>query len=70
MGKALKGYHPSEKGGLSRDPKKAGTYSASGIYGDATMTTCEQRRNLDGFRKPTARVRRFVCVPFEHHPCS
>src|SRR2546427_370004 len=39
MKKAVKDYHPSEMGGLTRDPNKAGTYSASGVYGDATLAT-------------------------------
>ena len=39
MGKAVKDYHPSESGGLTRDPHKPGAYSASGIYGDATLAT-------------------------------
>ena len=39
MRKAVKDYHPSEKGGLTRDPNKPGSYSASGVYGDATLAT-------------------------------
>jgi creatinine amidohydrolase len=39
MAKAVKDYHPSETGGLTRDPHKPGAYSASGIYGDATLAT-------------------------------
>jgi creatinine amidohydrolase len=39
MKKAVKDYHPSGKGGLSRDPNGAGDYSASGIFGDATLAT-------------------------------
>jgi creatinine amidohydrolase len=39
MRKAVKDYHPSSKGGLTRDPRKKGVYSASGIYGDATLAT-------------------------------
>lgn len=38
MSKALKDYHPG-KGPLSRHPTDAGVYSASGIYGDATLAT-------------------------------
>jgi len=41
MSKAVKDYHPG-KGGLTRDPKKPGAYSASGIYGDATLATREK----------------------------
>jgi creatinine amidohydrolase len=42
MRKAVKDYHPSEGGGLTRDPHKPGAYSASGIYGDATLATREK----------------------------
>lgn len=42
MKKAVKDYHPSDAGGLTRDPKKPGTYSASGVYGDATLATREK----------------------------
>ena len=39
MSKAVKDFHPSPKGGLTRDPKAEGAYSTSGIYGDATLAT-------------------------------
>jgi creatinine amidohydrolase len=39
MSKAVRDYHPSETGGLTRDPHKPGVYSASGVYGDATLAT-------------------------------
>jgi creatinine amidohydrolase len=39
MKKAVKDYHPSAKGGLSRDPNGPGDYSASGVFGDATLAT-------------------------------
>jgi creatinine amidohydrolase len=39
MKKAVKDYHPSGKGGLSRDPNGNGDYSASGVFGDATLAT-------------------------------
>jgi creatinine amidohydrolase len=42
MSKAIKDYHPSAKGGLTRDPEGDGSYSASGIYGDATLATREK----------------------------
>jgi creatinine amidohydrolase len=38
MDKAAKDYHPAE-GGLTRDPKGAGAFSPTGIYGDATLAT-------------------------------
>lgn len=39
MKKAVKDYHPGKKGGLTRDPNGAGDYSASGVFGDATLAT-------------------------------
>ena len=39
ISKAVKDYHPSAKSGLTRDPNGESTYSASGIYGDATLAT-------------------------------
>ena len=39
MRKAAKDYHPSKDPGLTRDPKGKGVYSATGIYGDATLAT-------------------------------
>lgn len=39
MAKAVKDFHPHGKGGLTRDPNTPGTFSASGIYGDATLAT-------------------------------
>src|SRR6266567_3469261 len=39
MKKAVKDYHPGKGGGLSRDPNGKADYSASGIFGDATLAT-------------------------------
>ena len=39
MRKAAKDYHPSSERGLTRNPKGRGVYSATGIYGDATLAT-------------------------------
>ena len=39
MSKAVRDFHPSGKGGLTRDPKGAGTYSPTGIWGDPTLAT-------------------------------
>ncbi len=39
MRKAAKDYHPSSERGLTRNPKGKGTYSPTGIYGDATLAT-------------------------------
>ncbi|HQR37453.1 MAG TPA: creatininase family protein [Blastocatellia bacterium] len=41
MKKAVKDYHPGE-GPLTRDPNGKGVYSASGIFGDATLATREK----------------------------
>jgi creatinine amidohydrolase len=44
MKKAVKDYHPG-KGRLTRDPNnKEATYSATGIWGDATLATREKGR--------------------------
>ena len=43
MRKAVKDYHPGESP-LSRVPDPKRTYSASGIYGDATLATREKGR--------------------------
>jgi creatinine amidohydrolase len=42
MSKAVNDYHPSAKGGLTRNPNGEGSYSASGIYGDATLATWQK----------------------------
>jgi creatinine amidohydrolase len=39
MKKAARDYHPSAERGLTRNPKGRGVYSATGIYGDATLAT-------------------------------
>lgn len=44
MKKAVKDYHPPGKGGLTRDPRGEGTYSATGIWGDPTLATREKGR--------------------------
>jgi creatinine amidohydrolase len=46
MSKAAKDYHPQGTGGLTRDPKGKGTYSATGIWGDATLATREKGRRV------------------------
>jgi creatinine amidohydrolase len=46
MSKAAKDYHPQGTGGLTRDPKGAGTYSPTGIWGDATLATREKGRRV------------------------
>lgn len=56
MKKAVKDYHPSGKGGLSRDPNGSGDYSASGIFGDATLASRKKgeilvRAMVDGIVK-------------------
>jgi creatinine amidohydrolase len=39
MKKAAKDYHPSNERGLTRQPNGRGSYSPTGIYGDATLAT-------------------------------
>ena len=46
MSKAAKDYHPQGTGGLTRDPKGKGTFSATGIWGDATLATREKGRRV------------------------
>jgi creatinine amidohydrolase len=43
MKKAVKDYHPSD-GPLTRDSNAKGTYSPSGVWGDATLATREKGR--------------------------
>jgi creatinine amidohydrolase len=56
MTKAVKDYHPSPKSRLTRDPNGEGMYSASGVYGDATLATWQKgevvvRALVDGILK-------------------
>jgi creatinine amidohydrolase len=46
MSKAEKDYHPHRPGGLTRDPNDQGTYSRTGIWGDATLATKEKGQAL------------------------
>lgn len=46
MNKAEKDYHPSPEGGLTRDPKGRGSYSPTGIFGDATVATREKGEKI------------------------
>ena len=46
MSKAAKDYHPQGTGGLTRDPNGKGTYSPTGIWGDATLATREKGRRV------------------------
>ena len=63
MSKAVKDYHPSPEGRrLTRDPKGEGVYSASGIYGDATLATSHKgeivvRTVVDGILKEIEELR-------------
>ncbi len=42
MSKAISDYHPGELSGLSRQPGTGQTYSATGVFGDATLATREK----------------------------
>jgi len=44
MKKAVKDYHGNKPGGLTRDPNGNGTYSPTGVWGDATLATKEKGR--------------------------
>jgi creatinine amidohydrolase len=62
MKKAVKDYHPSGKSGLTRNPNGEGAYSASGIYGDATLATRQKgeimiNAMLDGIVKEIEALR-------------
>ena len=46
MSRAARDYHPQGTGGLTRDPKGKGTYSPTGIWGDATLATREKGRRV------------------------
>jgi creatinine amidohydrolase len=62
MGKAVKDYHPSAEGGLTRNPTGHGSHSASGVYGDATLATRRKgeimvRAIVDGLLQEIERFR-------------
>ena len=46
MSKAVKDFHPDKPGPLTRDPNGAGTYSPTGVWGDATLATREKGEKL------------------------
>jgi creatinine amidohydrolase len=46
MSKAAKDYRAQGAGGLTRDPNGKGTYSPTGIWGDATLATREKGRRV------------------------
>ena len=47
MSKAVKDFHPGGPGGLTRDAKATGkTYSATGVFGDATLATKDKGRRI------------------------
>jgi creatinine amidohydrolase len=62
MSKAAKDYHPG-KGPLTRAPNGKGVYSATGIYGDATLATREKGEKVveamvEGILKDLQKLRR------------
>jgi creatinine amidohydrolase len=62
MKKAVKDYHAGT-GPLTRDPKGPGTYSPSGVWGDATLATREKgekvtRAMLEGMLREIEELRR------------
>jgi creatinine amidohydrolase len=46
MSKAVRDDSPRGEGGLTRNPNGRGTYSASGVWGDATLATREKGRAI------------------------
>ena len=44
MARAVRDDEPHRPGGLTRHPEGSGTFSASGVWGDATLTTREKGR--------------------------
>jgi creatinine amidohydrolase len=66
MSRAVKDYHPSNTPGrsvLTRNPNKPGVYSASGVYGDATLATRqrgerETKATLEGILKDIEDLRK------------
>ncbi len=46
MSKAADDYHPGEGDGLTRNPNGPGVYSATGIFGNATLATKEKGEQL------------------------
>jgi creatinine amidohydrolase len=62
MSKAVRDYHPSAEDGLTRDPDGRGSYSVSGIFGDATLATRQKgeivvRVIVDGILQEIQRFR-------------
>jgi creatinine amidohydrolase len=46
MSRAVRDIHPQRPGGLVRSPDGPGTYSPTGVYGDATLATREKGEKL------------------------
>jgi creatinine amidohydrolase len=46
MSKAVRDVHEQRPGGLVRSPEQQGTYSPTGVYGDATLATREKGERL------------------------
>jgi creatinine amidohydrolase len=72
MSKAVKDYHPSEDGGLTRDPRQPGVYSASGIFGDATLATRKKgeaiaQGTVDGMLREIEELRRAPVPAAKHY---
>lgn len=68
MKRAAKDYHPSSERGLTRDRKGRGVYSATGIFGDATLATREKGRKItealvEGIFKEIEDLRRSPAPP-------
>ena len=67
MKKAAKDYHPSTERGLTRNPKGKGSYSPTGIYGDATLATRAKGEKItkalvDGILKEIEELRKTTAI--------
>lgn len=70
MSKAARDYHPSAERGLTRNPQGKGIYSATGIYGDATLATRAKGERItkalvEGILKEIEDLRQ---APVRHRP--
>jgi len=73
MSKAVRDIHPKKPPRLTRDPNGEGTYSRSGVYGDATLATRDKGEALidavlSGVRSDLAALRVAAIKPPEGAP--
>ena len=75
MTKAVKDYHPNKPGGLTRKPDGPGTYSPTGVWGDATLATREKgeklvRATLEGILREIEALRQAPVPPVPNPPAK